>query len=185
MGDSMGPQVTPPYLYVSQSATNDQVIALERLLQSFNPLHPAMILNVMRTEVLFETLGEARIYRAQIPGVVQMKVQRQLDAEGQPLMPTAAVDYFSNTLEYAQNVIYKAWRPDGGLKWDYSGRQANYRRIDLDSRDYKDGKMLIQFADGSGFFNDRQLELIKSLRLPTLHQLKPAKDGLTSASRTR
>ena len=103
-----------------------------------------------------------------IPGVLEIKVQRQLDAHGEPLMPTAALDYFSNTLEYARNLTYKAWGTDGRLRWDYSGRQANYRGIDLDSRDYQERKMLIQFADGSGFFNDKQLELIKSLKLPTL-----------------
>jgi hypothetical protein len=91
-------------------------------------------------------------------------------------MPTAALDYFSNTLEYARNSTYKAWGPDGSLRWDYSGRQANYRRIDLDSRDYEERKMLIQFADGSGFFNDKQQELIKSLKLPTLRNYpKPGK----------
>jgi hypothetical protein len=60
------------------------------------------------------------------------------------------------------------WGPDRSLRWDYSGRQANYRIIDVDARDYREGRMLSQFRDGAGFFNKKQLELIKSLKLPTL-----------------
>jgi len=172
----MGPEIDPPYLYVGQSANDDQLIALERLIQSFNPLRPLTILNVKRTELSFRKLPKDQVYEVKIPGVLDIKIQRQLDAQGEPLMPTAALDYFSNTLEYARNSIYKAWAPDGSLRWDYSGRQANYRRIDLDSRAYEERKMLIQFADGSGFFNDKQLELIKSLKLPTLRNYpKPGK----------
>jgi len=176
MGRTMGPEIDPPYLYVGQSANDDQLIALERLIQSFNPLRPLTILNVKRTELSFRKLSKDQVYEVQIPGILEIKIQRQLDAQGEPLMPTAALDYFSNTLEYARNSIYKAWGPDGSLRWDYSGRQANYRRIDLDSRAYEERKMLIQFADGSGFFNDKQLELIKSLKLPTLRNYpKPGK----------
>jgi len=31
------------------------------------------------------------------------------------LMQTAAVDYFSNTLEYARNLTYKLWDSDASL----------------------------------------------------------------------
>ena len=168
MGHQMGPDIDPPYLYVSHTTNDDQLIALERIIQSFNPLRPLMLLNVKRTELSFGKLPKDQTYEVKIPGVLEIKIQRQLDAKGKPLMPTAALDYFSNTLEYARNLTYKAWGTDGRLRWDYSGRQANYRGIDLDSRDYQERKMLIQFADGSGFFNDKQLELIKSLKLPTL-----------------
>jgi Flp pilus assembly protein TadD len=176
MGHQMGPDIDPAYLYVRQPASDDQVIALERIIQSFNPLRPLTLLNVKRTEISFGKLPKDQTYEVKIPGVLEIKIQRQLDAKGEPLMSTAALDYFSNTLEYARNLTYKAWGPDGRLRWDYSGRQANYRGIDLDSRDYHERKMLIQFADGSGFFNDKQLELIKGLKLPTLRNYpKPGK----------
>jgi hypothetical protein len=100
--------------------------------------------------------------------VLEIKIRRQLDDKGEPQLETAAVDYFSNRLEYARNLIYKVWEPEGGLRWNYSGRQANFRTIDLDARDYQERQMLIQFGDGSGFFNKKQLELIKSLKLPML-----------------
>src|SRR5262249_50812544 len=150
-----GPETDPPYLYVSQLATDDQVIALERLIQSFNPLRPLTILDVKHAEFSFRNLAKGQVYEVRIPQVLEIKIQRQLDANGKPVMQTAALDFFSNTLEYARNLLYKAWRPDGGLRWDYSGRQANYRTIDLDWRDYQERRMLIQFADGSGSFNDK------------------------------
>jgi hypothetical protein len=71
---------------------------------------------------------------------------------------------------------------NGDLKWDYSKRQANYRLIDLDSRDYRNRKVLIQFADNSGSFNAKQLGLIRTLKLPTLPALPP-RSPKTKASR--
>jgi hypothetical protein len=64
--------------------------------------------------------------------------------------------------------VDKVWDAGGGLQWDYSHRQANLRFIDLDARDYREGKMLVQYHDYSGFFTPKQLELIKSLNLPML-----------------
>jgi len=168
MGDFMNPQIMPTNLYVSRSATDDELIALERIFQSFNPLRPWMFLNVTRTELSFVSSPKRKMYEVTIPRLLQIKIQRQLDTNSKPLIATAALDYFSNTLEYARNELYKAWNADGSLKWDYSGRQANYRTIDADFRDYQERRMLIQFGDGSGYFNTNQLELIKSLRLPTL-----------------
>src|SRR5262249_5878303 len=100
------------------------------------------------------------------PGVLKMKIQRQLDERGEALYPTAAIDHFSNTIEYAQNLVYKSWNQEGKVKWDYSGHQANFRHIDLDSTDYLQRTMLIQFTDHSGSFNKYQLQLIKQQRLP-------------------
>lgn len=164
---SMGPESTlPTALYTVESATDEQLIALERIFQSFDLLHPFMFLKVKRTAILFNKSANGDTYEIKVPGVLQIVVRRQTN--GRPLSRTAALDYFSNTIEYAQNVTYKAWDEDGSLRWDFSGQQANLRTIGVDSRDYRDGTMLIQFADGSGFFTKKQLELIKNLKLPTL-----------------
>ncbi len=172
---SMGAESIPSTLYVDTSATDDQLIALERIFQTFNPLTPFLFLNVERAKVSLVNSQEEKTYEVDIPGVLHIKIRRQLDSQGEPLLRTAAVDYFSNTIEYAQNLTYKAWNPDGSIRWDFSGRQANFRTVDLDSRDYRDQTMLIQHADGAGYFNERQLELIKSLKLPTLRSYpKPA-----------
>ncbi len=173
---SMGEENIPSTLYVNPSATDEQLIALERIFQSFNPLRPFLFLNVKRAEISLVDSQEEKTYEVQIPGVLQIKIRRQLDSQGEALLRTAALDYFSNTIEYAQNLTYKVWNPDGSIRWNFSGRQANFRTVDLDSRDYRDQTMLIQYSDGSGFFNPRQLELIKNLKLPTLRSYpKPAK----------
>jgi hypothetical protein len=85
-----------------------------------------------------------------------------------PSIRTAVLDDFSNVIEYAQNLIFRVWGADGRLKMDYSRRQANFRRIDLDYKGYQDGLMLKQFADGSGYFDRKQLQIIKEQKLPML-----------------
>jgi len=163
---AMDTQSVPAVFYVDSSATTEQVIALEHVFQQFIPLHQFMPLDTRLVKVTFERSRE--VYGVEVPGVIQMRIERQLDSNGQPLLRTAALDYFSNTLEYARSLVYKVTDAQAGLKWDYSGRQANYRTIDLDSRAYQDSAMLIQFEDGSGYFTDKQLELIRSLNLPML-----------------
>ncbi len=172
----MGEEKIPSSVYVDSSSTDEQVIALERIFQTFNPLHPFLFLNVKRAKVSFVVSQPGRTYEVSVPGVIQIKIQRQLDSKGEPLVRTAALDYFSNTLEYARNLTYKVWDDDGKLRWDFSGRQANFRTVDLDSQAYRDQQMLVQYIDESGFFNRKQLELIKSLKLPTLRSYpKPAR----------
>jgi len=51
------------------------------------------------------------------------------------------------------------------MDFDYSHRQANYRRIELSNEDYANKRMLIQYMDGSGNFNEAQLRLIRDLKL--------------------
>ena len=165
---STGEASTPTSVYVNSSATDEQLIALERIFQTFNPLRPLLFTSVRRTEITVDHSPEEKTYEVRIPQVLEIKIQRQWDSTGHPLLQTAAIDYFSNTLEYARNLTYKLWDADGALRWDYSNRQANYRTIDLDSSAYWEGKMLIQYVDDSGFFNQEQLDLIKSQTLPTL-----------------
>jgi tetratricopeptide (TPR) repeat protein len=58
MGRTMGPEIDPPYLYVGQFANDDQLIALERLIQSFNPLRPLTILNVKRNRTFISEVAK-------------------------------------------------------------------------------------------------------------------------------
>lgn len=167
VGSEMGETGLPQSLYMDASASVEQIIALERIFQSFQPLRPFVFLDVKRVPLAF-VRPDAKTYEVSVPGVFAIKIRRELDAKGEPMLQTAALDHFSNRIEYARNLVYKVWGPDGDLRWDYSGRQANYRTIEVDVRDYRERTMLSQFADGSGFFNKKQLELIKRLALPTL-----------------
>jgi Flp pilus assembly protein TadD len=163
----MGEGGLPASLYVNGSASDEQLIALERIFQSFDPIRPFLFLDVKRAPLAF-TRPDANTYEVHVSGVFDIKIRRDLNDTGKPLLETAALDTFSNRLEYARNLLYKVWYAEGGLRWDYSGRQANFRTIDLDARDYRERTMLAQFTDGAGFFNTKQLDLIKNQGLPTL-----------------
>jgi hypothetical protein len=158
----------PGVVFVSPNTTDEQLIALEHIYQAFNPLHFVLFPSVKQVPILYAVSQNSRTYHIEIPGRLQLKVERQLDQEGRPRMQTAALDHFANTIEYAQNLIYRSWDETGSMQWDYSRRQANFRVIDLDTADYSTGKMLIQFEDDSGYFNRKQMELIKDLKLPML-----------------
>jgi hypothetical protein len=106
-----------------------------------------------------------RLFRIRIPGRLQMEVDRNWGQQSPPFPFAAAVDHFSNALQYVQNVRYEMHDIDAKINFDYSRRQANYRRIDLSSEDYANKRMLIQHMDGTGNFNDAQLHLIRELKL--------------------
>jgi Flp pilus assembly protein TadD len=166
--DAMNCQHRPSVLYVARSATDDELVALERVFQSFDPSQPFVFLLVKRAALSFVDSPQEGTYEAEIPDILHTKIRRRLDAGGHPLLRTAALDSYSNIIEYTRNLIDRVSDEEAGLKWDYSGHQANFRSFDLDDHDYKLGNMLAQFADGTGFFNKRQLDLIRELKLPML-----------------
>jgi hypothetical protein len=106
-----------------------------------------------------------RLFRISIPGALRMEVDRNWGEQSPPFPFVAAVDHFSNALQYAQNLRYEMHDIDANINFNYSRRQANYRRIDLSSEDYANNRMLIQYMDGTGNFNDAQLQLIRELKL--------------------
>jgi tetratricopeptide (TPR) repeat protein len=165
---NMGTSRAPLTLFVDPQATDEQLIALERIYQAFNPLQPVIFPTIVRLPLSFATIENSRTYEVKIPGRLHLRIERQMDGHGLPRTQTAAVDPFANILEYSHNLIYKAWDESGTLQWDFSRRQANFRFINLDAHDYTNGNMLFEFQDGAGFFNDKQVELIKNLQLPLL-----------------
>jgi Flp pilus assembly protein TadD len=169
-GGSMEPESVPSVLYVDQTSTDEQLVALERLFQSFTPNRPLIFVQFRREPISFAQSGDE--YEVSIPGLLQMHIQRQLNSAHQPLYRTAALDYFSNVIEYARNLTYKVSDARAGFEWDYSGRQSNYRQFDVGAEDYRAGHMLVQFADFSGDFNREQRALIQELKLPLL-RVKP------------
>jgi hypothetical protein len=106
-----------------------------------------------------------RLFRISIPGTLRMEVDRNWGQQSPPFPWVAAIDHFSNALQYVQNVRYEIHDRDANMDFDYSHRQANYRRIDISNEDYANKRMLIQYMDGSGSFNEAQLRLIRELKL--------------------
>jgi Flp pilus assembly protein TadD len=166
-GCSMGPHTLPSVLYADRSAADAQLIALERLYQTFVPGRPVLFSALRRAPISLLRWAKDQTYEAEIPGVLEIKIRRR------PVLPSAALDYFANVIEYADNLVYRIHDNETGLNWDYSGRQSNYRRFDLSARDYEEGRMLIQYADGSGSLNRKQRELVQQLKLPPPGKKRP------------
>jgi hypothetical protein len=117
---------------------------------------------------------ESRLFQVSIPGILDMVVDRNWGQAKPPLPAYAAQDRFANALQYIQNIRYRMHDDGAHLDFDYSRRQANYRSIDLDIADYRDRRMIVQYLDGSGWFNAAMLQIINEqhLLLPDLDLIR-------------
>jgi hypothetical protein len=152
-------------LYFDRAANHEQQIAFLKLMSSMVPGQSAAFPYV-RTVDIDTHVTDDHLYQVYIPGVLQMIVDRNWGGSEPPMHLFAASDYFSNTLQYAQNLRYAVHDSGAKLDFDYSRRQANYRDIDLDAQQYRSKSMLIQYQDGAGSFNEDQQRLIHQLNLP-------------------
>ncbi len=158
-------------LYFDRSAAPEAQAAFAKLLASFSSAGIAEF-PYLRT-VTINAVTDGSLLHVSIPDVLEMLVDGNWGPASSPLPDVAAVDRFSNTLRYIQNLRYRMHDAGAKLDFDYSRRQANYRSIDLGIADYRSRSMLIQFMDGSGWFNPQQLRLIdeQHLTLPDVKAL--------------
>ena len=167
-------------LYFDQSVSPDQQQAFMKIIASFFSGQDVQFPHVRLAPIHVEE-SEKGYYSISIPGVLEMIVDRNWGQPEPPFPFIAATDRFSNVLQYAQNVRYKMHDKEANLDFDYSRRQANYRAVELDASQYGSQSMLIQFLDGKGWFNGKQLQLIQAqqLPLPDLPSLKQLAKRLT------
>jgi hypothetical protein len=151
-------------LYFDKTTSSNQQGAVLKLIASMFSAHIAEF-SYIRIVSMTASEVDGRFFRISIPGLLRMEVDKNWGQATAPFLPVAAVDHFSNALQYVQNLRYEAHDRDAGIDFDYSHRQANYRDIDVSSEDYARNKMLIQYLDGSGRFNQAQLKLIRELGL--------------------
>jgi hypothetical protein len=152
-------------LYFSNETTPEQQSSFLKLMASFLPSQSTEFPYVRKVQINAQVTRNS-YYQVSIPGILQMVVDRNWGRSEPPMPMVAATDYFSNLLQYAQNLRYVMRDDEANLSFDYSRRQANYRDIDLDADHYRSNLMLIQFQDGSGWFNADQQRLIHQLKLP-------------------
>lgn len=154
-----------PVLYVDSNSSEAEQKALQQILRDFNDQHSMVFVVIKRVPISFRRQGD--LLAAASPGLFCLKVKFPAAGSDQ-VRQTAALDYFSNTIQYVKNLVYWFRDPELGstASWNFSGRQANYRVISVNSEDYRRKRMLIQWADESGSFNKQQLELIHELHLP-------------------
>jgi len=150
-------------LYFSSSDSPERQAAFTKLTTSFSttPLaFPHEEVVPLNAQVMDEHL-----YNISVPGVLEIEVDRNWGLPMPPMPMVAAADAFANAIQYVQNIRYSIHDPQAGLDFDYSRRQANYRIVDLTVEQYQTKSMLIQFADGSGWFSPGQMALIKAQNL--------------------
>jgi hypothetical protein len=151
-------------LYFDDSSAREERIAMLQLIASMFSGHAAEFSYVRAVPIDAAELDD-HIYRISIRGLLRMEVDRNWGQQSPPFPWVAAVDHFSNILQYAQNIRYEIHDPAAKIDFNYSHRQANYRNIDLTDQDYANKRMLIQYLDGSGQFNGAQVKLIRELGL--------------------
>ena len=147
--------------------------AFFKLLASISPAESAEFQYVRMAPIDAQVAG-GHLFKVSIPGILEMVVDRDWGQASPPLPAFAAQDRFANALQYAQNIRYRMHDDAAKLNFDYSRRQANYRSIDLDIADYRARRMLVQYLDGSGWFNAPMLKIINEqhLLLPDLEAIR-------------
>jgi len=149
-------------LYFRRSAVAGEVNAIESIMSGESCAggsHKGM--RVRRVDL---TAGVSKsLYSVRVPSLLRLDVD--LAPGAIPMEPLPALDSWSNTVTYARNVT--AWIDDrqAGLKWDYSGMQANYRTFEVSSELLRQGLMLALYRDDSGRFNEMHRNLIRELHL--------------------
>lgn len=157
-------------LYFDSSSSTAQRSAYMKLIASFSPTMTTSFPHVRVVHFDSQVAGD-RLFNISIPGILGMTVDRNWGQAVPPMPVVAAPDHFSNVIQYVQNIRYRIHDPEAGLDFDYSRRQANYRPVDLSVEQYRSKSMLIQFANGQGWFTSQQVKLIKAQHL-TLPQVE-------------
>ncbi len=160
-------------LYFDAPTTPEQQLAFMKLTASFFSSGAAEFPYV-RTVPIDAQITHDHLFRISIPDILQMWVDRNWGQPAAPLPMVAATDYFSNALQYAQNIRYRLHDDLANVNFDYSNRQANYRTVDLDVSQYRSRSMLVQHLNESGWFNEAQMRLIheQHLALPDLETIR-------------
>lgn len=152
-------------LYFAPSSSSSQRLAIMELMASFSGDRPVPYSYVRVAPFDSEAIAN-HFFKVVIPGIVEIIVDRNWGRRSPPMPLVAAPDYFSNVLQYAENIRYHVHDPAAGIDFDYSHRQANYRTVDLTDQAYRLKAMLIQFANGHGGLSPGQMKLIKAQHLP-------------------
>jgi hypothetical protein len=171
-------------LYFDRSASPAQQSAMMELIASFSPKMAADFAHV-RVVSFNSKVMDDRLFNVSIPGILEIIVDRNWGQPSPPMPWVAAPDHFSNVIQYAQNIRYRIDDPRAGLDFDYSHRQANYRTVDLGVEEYRVSSMLIQFANGKGWFTPQQMKLIKlqHLAIPQVDSIRKEALRLRGAGR--
>lgn len=160
-------------VYLDSHTAPEVQEAFFKVLASFSPEQSVAFRYVRKVPIDAQITG-GHLFKISMPGILAMIVDRNWSQASPPLPAFAAQDRFANAVQYAQNIRYSMHDEAAELNFDYSRRQANYRSIDLDIADYRARRMIVQYLDGSGWFDASMLKIINEqhLLLPDLEVIR-------------
>jgi hypothetical protein len=160
-------------IYIDRSTPPEVQEAFLRLLASFSATGTTEFPYVREVPIHVQ-VTDGHLFQVSIPEILDMVVDRNWGQAESPFPAYAAQDRFANSLQYAQNIRYRMHDEGAKLHFDYSRRQANYRLIDLDASDYLARRMIVQYLDGSGWYNAAMLQIIheQHLLLPDIEAVR-------------
>jgi hypothetical protein len=157
-----GKSPKPTSLYFSKQATAGQIGAVRGIMTGGHCSRAKSDeMEVTRVD-LIGAINDS-VYSVRAGSKARLDVDINPGAE--LMEPLPALDLWGNTVSYARNIAARMDDPQLGLKWDFSGLQANYRTFEADSDMAAKGRLLGLFRDDAGRFNEMQRSLIKELHL--------------------
>ena len=151
-------------IYIDQKADSAQRDALNSILQFLSGAYETSAINsspVRTVSMAFSESPDKTTYTLNIPGILEEKAVLHRDASGTPPSTVTAMDVWSNTENYLDNVVYKYHDAEVHKAWDHSGAYANIKYFHLTKSMYDRKEMLGQFGDFSGHWTPEQLAIIR------------------------
>jgi hypothetical protein len=150
-------------IYIDQEADAAQRDALAVILQFLNGAYetsPLKASQVRAVPIAFSESPDKTSYILTIPGILEERAILHRDASGKPVSTVTAMDSWSNTEHYADNVLFNYHDDKVHKAWEHSGGYANIKYFHLTKKMYDNKEMLGQFGDFSGHWTTEQLTII-------------------------
>lgn len=148
-------------LYLDETLTEARRNAVLGLFRSLAPGAPQRYRAIRRAplSITSEERPGAVFRRAVIPGLLEMETTLPRTPEGLLADLLPGMDVWSNEIAYGATGTYRFDDPGIPAAWDHTGRQSNAKEFRLTLDHYRQGRMLIQHADGSGDWTSAQRAL--------------------------
>ena len=150
-------------IYIDEKASSAQREAIAAIVQVQSGTNETSSINAFQVRAVPMSFSESQdktTYTLNIPGILEEKALLHRDASGKPLSTVTAMDAWSNTEHYLDNVVYKYRDAQFHREWDHSGGYANIKYFHLTKAMYDKKEMLVQFGDFSGHWTPEQLAII-------------------------
>ncbi len=161
---TLGPE-TWVALYFDEELTESRRRAILGIFRSLAPGAPQRYRAIRQVPLSITELrspGEV-LRRALIPGILEMETTLPLEG-GSLAGRIPGMDVWSNEIAYGRTGAYRFSDPTIPAAWDHTGRQSNAKEFTLNLGMYREGRMLIQHADGSGDWTTAQQALFSCAR---------------------